>query len=170
MKRVVKRTVVSALVVVLAVLGLCFRLPESAAADNLTATWIDVTFTQPMRVKWDWKDLFTDAVTADRSMGLSVAGLVLSQAAEISRANAEAELAKLGFENPYSEYYLLSTEDKNDITQPARTFGHKAITKERNTISSALSSRELRRSRMRLRMRCPLWTGFTSQAGIVRHR
>ena len=125
-----KRALVAVSVMALTVTGFAFRqAPMLAADDDLTAKWIDVEFTKPMRVKWDWNDLFKDALTAERSINLSVEGMVLSQASELSRARAEAELGKLGFGDLFSDYYLLSTDDKNAISQPARTFGHKKIIK-----------------------------------------
>ena len=129
-KTTIKRLVTACLILALVVAGFAFRTNSSEAADDLTEKWIDVDFTKPMRIKWNWDDLMTDAVTAERNMNLSVAGLVMSQAAELSRAKVEALLGRLGFSDMSSDYYLLSTDTKNDISQPARTFGHKLLVKD----------------------------------------
>ena len=92
--------------------------------------WIQVEFTKDMWIEWDFDDLLQDATTAEESRKLAMAGLVLSNDAELAAYKAENVLRNLGFEDIRSEYYLLSTETKNEISNPARTFGHKLIEKD----------------------------------------
>ena len=91
---------------------------------------IDVAFTRDIRIKWDWNDLLEDAVTAEENLNLTVAGLVLSRNAEISGRTLEKTMRQLGFDRIVSDNYRLSTETKNAVSKPARTFGHKAIEKD----------------------------------------
>ena len=121
---------VACLLMALIVSGFGFGDVRAESADDLTEKWVDVEFSKPMRIKWSWNDFMTSAVTAERNMNLSVAGLVMSQASEMSREKAEGVLGTLGFGDLKSEYYLLSTETKNDVSQPARTFGHKLVEKD----------------------------------------
>ena len=94
---------------------------------------IDVAFTRDIRIKWDWNDLLEDAVTAEENLNLTVAGLVLSRNAEISGRTLEKTMRQLGFERIVSDNYLLSTETRNAVSKPARTFGYKEIEKDGKT-------------------------------------
>ena len=94
---------------------------------------IDVAFTRDIRIKWDWNDLLEDAVTAEENLNLTVAGLVLSRNAEISGRTLEKTMRQLGFDRIVSDNYRLSTETKNAVSKPARTFGYKAIEKDGKT-------------------------------------
>ena len=96
----------------------------------LETTWIPVTFTKRLRIGWNWDDLMQDATAAEESINLAVAGLVLSRNAEISALTVEATLRQLDFDRIRSDCYLLSTKTKNQISSPARTFGHKAIERD----------------------------------------
>ena len=96
----------------------------------MDTAWIPVTFTQKLTIGWNWDDLMQNAVTAEESKNLAVAGLVLSRNAEISAMTAETTLRQLGFDGIRSDCYLLSTKTRNQISDPARTFGHKMIEKD----------------------------------------
>ncbi len=91
---------------------------------------IKVEFTNDLRIRWDWDDLLQDATTAEENINLTVAGLVLSRDAEFTSRKAEKVLDSLGFDRLVSEYYLLSTVTKNEVSEPARTFGHKMLEKD----------------------------------------
>ena len=83
-----------------------------------------------MRIAWNWNDLFQDATAPGPNLNLTIAGLVLSNEVELAARRGEAVLRQLGFDGIRSEYYLLSTETRNEISKPARTFGHKLLTKD----------------------------------------
>ena len=111
----------------------------SAAAEEIKSEvispgsdpkWLQVWFMNPMRIAWDWNDLFEDATTAGENLNLTIAGLVLSNNVEFAAREGEAVLRQLGFDGIRSEHYLLSTETKNKISKPARTFGHKKIERQ----------------------------------------
>lgn len=92
--------------------------------------WIGVDFTKAMRIAWNWDDLLQDATAPEANLNLAMAGLVLSNEVELAARKGEAVLRQLGFGEIRSEYYLLSTETRNAISNPARTFGHKLLTKD----------------------------------------
>ena len=107
----------------------------TAQADGTEAKWHTVDFNlavnlKKINIKWDWNDLLQDATKAGENKNLLVAGIVLSEEAELSKGRVEAVLTELGFENIESDYYPLSTSTKNDVNEPARTFGQKVITKD----------------------------------------
>ena len=103
---------------------------KSAVIEHSTDTkWHQVRFMRTMRIAWDWNDLLEDATTAGENLNLTVAGLVLSNNVEFAARDGEAVLRQLGFDGIKSEHYLLSTETRNQISKPARTFGHKKIEK-----------------------------------------
>ena len=103
---------------------------KSAVIEHSTDTkWHQVRFMRTMRIAWDWNDLFEDATTAGENLNLTIAGLVLSNNVEFAARDGEAVLRQLGFDGIKSEHYLLSTETRNQISKPARTFGHKKIEK-----------------------------------------
>lgn len=101
--------------------------PEAHAPGS---KWIGVDFTKAMRIAWNWNDLLQDATAPGPNLNLTIAGLVLSNEVELAARRGEAVLRQLGFDGIRSEYYLLSTETRNEISKPARTFGHKLLTKD----------------------------------------
>ena len=95
--------------------------------------WLDVAFLGGMRIAWNWNDLLQDATTAGENLNLAMAGLVLSNDVEFSAHRGETVLRQLGFDEINSEYYLLSTQTRNKIGDPARSFGHKLLEKNGKT-------------------------------------
>ena len=102
----------------------------TAKAKHEETEWYPVEFIKPMRIAWDWNDLMQDAAAAGENRNLAVAGLVMSFGVEQSARKGEAVLRQLGFDGIRSEYYLLSTKTRNEISKPARTFGHKLLKKK----------------------------------------
>ena len=92
--------------------------------------WIQVEFIHDMRIPWNWDDLLQDATKAEENYNLAMAGIILSTAAEFGAVKAEMILRQLGFDQIVSEHYLLSTETKNKVSEPARSFGHREIEKD----------------------------------------
>lgn len=107
------------------VLGLYDQAVESY--ESLGPVWIDLTFKRPMRLRWDVRALFKDAVVEERDIGLTIAGLALSRASEKSAQLVESVLATLGFGHMRSSHYNDSTLLRNDVSDPARTFAHMAV-------------------------------------------
>ena len=101
---------------------------KEAYADGVQ--WIPVEFIRGMRIAWNWDDLLQDATTAEENLNLAMAGLVLSNNVELSAEKGEAVLRQLGFDEIRSAYYLLSTETRNEIGNPGRTFGHRVLEKD----------------------------------------
>lgn len=93
-------------------------------------TWVSVDFTKAMRIAWNWEDLLGDATAPEANLNLTMAGLVLSNEVELAARKGEAVLRQLGFDEIRSEYYALSTETRNEVSNPARTFGHKLLEKD----------------------------------------
>ena len=91
--------------------------------------WIPVVFQKDIRIAWNWNDLLQNAVIAGENLNLAIAGLVLSNDVELSARKGEAVLRQLGFDEIRSEFYRLSTESRNEISNPARSFGHKMLEK-----------------------------------------
>ena len=98
-----------------------------ATGDDLAPFWMEVPFVSPLRIMWDWKDFAIDATARNKNPRLAVSGLVMSWAAELSSLLADGILTSIGFEHVWSSHYFLSTLQRNDVSQPARTFAHKAI-------------------------------------------
>ena len=92
--------------------------------------WIQVEFTKGMRIAWNWDDLLQNAAAPEPNLNLAMAGLVLSNDVELAARKGEAVLRQLGFDEIRSEYYRFSTETRNEISKPARTFGHKLLEKD----------------------------------------
>lgn len=92
--------------------------------------WLDVAFLGGMRIAWNWDDLLQDATSAGENLNLAMAGLVLSNDVEFTAHRGETVLRQLGFDEIKSEYYLLSTQTRNKISDPARSFGHKLLEKD----------------------------------------
>ena len=107
------------------------RTPAEAAADGVQ--WYQVGFVKGMRIAWNWDDLLQDATAAEENLNLAMAGLVLSNEVEVAAVRGEAVLRQLGFEGIRSEHYRFSTETRNEISKPARSFGHKAVEKDGKT-------------------------------------
>lgn len=93
-------------------------------------TRIPVDFTREIMIEWDWGDLLQDAVTAKESRNLAVAGLVLSRNAEMAAGLLEKTMRELGFDRIRSANYPLSIKERNAVSKPARTFGHKRLEKD----------------------------------------
>lgn len=107
-------------------------------ADSATAKWATVNFNviaslKKLNIKWDWNDLLQDATKASEVKNLLVAGIVMSEEAELGKVRAEAALSDIGFTDIVSDYYPVTTKTKLDVNEPARTFGHKAIKKNGKT-------------------------------------
>ena len=96
---------------------------EKKVHENGT-NWISVDFTKAMRIAWNWDDLLQDATASEANLNLVMAGLVLSNEVELAARKGEAVLRQLGFDKIQSDYYRLSTETRNEISNPARTFGY----------------------------------------------
>ena len=102
---------------------------SAVIAHSTDTVWHQVKFMHTMRIAWDWNDLFEDATTAGENLNLTIAGLVLSNNVEFAARKGKAVLRQLGFDEIRSEHYLLSTDTRNQISRPARSFGHKKIEK-----------------------------------------
>jgi len=89
--------------------------------------WIPVEFIKGIQIAWKWTDLLQDATQAEENLNLAMAGLVLSNNVEIAAYKGETVLRQLGFDGIKSDYYRLSTGTRNEISNPARTFGHKYL-------------------------------------------
>ena len=92
--------------------------------------WYGVEFTRGMRIAWNWDDLLADATAPEANLNLAMAGLVLSSDVELAARKGEAVLRQLGFDEIRSEYYRLSTQTRNEVSNPARTFGHKLLERD----------------------------------------
>lgn len=92
--------------------------------------WLQVEFIRDMRIPWNWEDLLQNALTAGENYNLATAGCVLGTLAEFAAVKVEAVLRQMGFDQIVSEHYLLSTETKNRVSKPARTFGHRELEKD----------------------------------------
>lgn len=101
--------------------------------EELRPEWLDVPFKKPVRILWDWGIFLQDATSRVKDMRLAIAGLVMSWASEMSSITVESLFATLGFDHMWSGYYALSTPHRNAVSQPARTFAHKAIRKDGQT-------------------------------------
>ena len=106
--------------------------------DSAKAKWVTVNFNvitnlKKLNIKWDWNDLLQDATKAPQNRNLLVAGIVMSEEAELGKVRAEAALSDIGFTDIVSDYYPITTKTKLDVNEPARTFGHKAIKKNGKT-------------------------------------
>ena len=104
------------------------RTPAEAAEEGVQ--WFQVGFVKGMRIAWNWDDLLQDATAAEENLNLAMAGLVMSNEVEFAAVRGEAVLRTLGFERIRSDHYRFSTETRNEISKPARTFGHKAVKKD----------------------------------------
>ena len=105
--------------------------PAEAGAEGVR--WVRTGFVKDMRIAWNWDDLLQDAMTAGENLNLAMAGLVMSNEVEIAAARGEAVLRELGFGDIRSEHYLFSTKTRNEVSKPARTFGHRAVEKDGKT-------------------------------------
>lgn len=104
------------------------RTPAEANAPGVQ--WFPVGFVKDMRIAWNWNDLLQDATKAEENLNLAMAGLVMSNEVETAAVRGEAVLRTLGFDEIRSEHYLLSTPTRNEISKPARTFGHRLVEKD----------------------------------------
>ena len=92
--------------------------------------WLQAEFVKGMRIAWNWDDLLQDATVPEANLNLAMTGLILSNNVEMAAVKGEALLRQLGFDEIRSEYYRFSTDTRNDISKPARTFGHKVLEKD----------------------------------------
>lgn len=129
MKIEIRRTVVSAGAEPVRTAG--GRTPAEAVAEGVQ--WHQVGFVKGMRIAWNWEDLLQDATEAEENLNLAMAGLVLSNEVEVAAVRGEAVLRELGFDGIRSEHYRFSTETRNEISKPARTFGHRTVEKDGKT-------------------------------------
>ena len=95
--------------------------------EEFEPQWVDVPFKKPMRILWDWGILLQDATARHKDSRLAIIGLVMSWTCEISALTVESLFATLGFDHIWSSRYLLSTLQRNAVSEPARTFAHKAV-------------------------------------------
>ena len=100
---------------------------EVGIYEELEPQWVEVPFKRPMRILWDWGTLLQNATARVKDSRLAIMGLVMSWACEMSSLTVESLFQTLGFDHVWSGYYLLSTPRRNAISEPARTFAHKAI-------------------------------------------
>ena len=105
----------------------------AAEAHAPGVRWIPVEFIKGMRIAWNWDDLLADATAAGENLNLTMAGLVLSNDVEFAARKGESVLRQLGFDEIQSGFYRFSTETRNRISDPARSFGHRLIEKDGKT-------------------------------------
>lgn len=123
-----------AIIITLAIFATLY-VPCTAVEDTAEAQWIPVSFAssistdtqKKMMIKWDWNDLLADATTSGENSDLAIAGLVMSNQADFSKADVEEVLNTLGFSDISSEYYSINTKETGYISNPARTFAHREI-------------------------------------------
>ena len=121
--------------VILAIVILSSLCVTGAAANTTNGEWISVPFTSDLSsqaqnkimIKWNWNDFTANASTSGENIDLAIAGLVLSNQAEMAKEDVENVLKTLGFTDMLSDYYASGTEHINDISNPARTFAHHEI-------------------------------------------
>ena len=98
--------------------------------EELEPQWVDVPFKRPMKLLWDWGTLLQSATARVKDSRLAIVGLVMSWACEMSSITVESLFQTLGFEHVWSSHYAMTTLQRNAISEPARTFAHKAIQKD----------------------------------------
>ena len=101
--------------------------------EELEPTWVEIPFKRPIGMLWSWDTLLQDATARVKDERLAIIGLVMSWACEMSSLTAESLFLTLGFEHVWSSHYAMSTLLRNAISEPARTFAHKAIQKDGQT-------------------------------------
>ena len=133
MKKTVKKTTAFFLAAIIAVCGLVMGKPQIVRAETYEPQEVVGEADRNVRFIWDWNDLLEDAVTAGENLNLTVAGLVLSRAVESTSVNGQKVLEAIGFKGIKNSYYKVSTSEKNDVSQPARSFGHKELVTDSGT-------------------------------------
>ena len=98
--------------------------------EEFEPQWVDVPFKRPMKLLWDWGTLLQSATARVKDSRLAIIGLVMSWACEMSSITVESLFQTLGFEHVWSSHYAMTTLQRNAISEPARTFAHKAIQKD----------------------------------------
>ncbi len=106
---------------------------DVAIYEEVEPQWVDVPFKRPIRLLWDWGTLLQPATARVKDERLAIIGLVMSWACEMSSLTAESLFLSLGFEHVWSSHYVMSTLQRNAISEPARTFAHKAVQKDGRT-------------------------------------
>ena len=101
-----------------------------AVYEDCEPEWKTIPFKQPMRILWDWGMFLQNATSRVKDSRLAIVGLSMSWTCELSSLLITSLFDMLGFENVWSSHYLLSTLQRNAVSQPARTFAHKAIEKD----------------------------------------
>jgi hypothetical protein len=101
--------------------------------ETYEPAWVEVPFQRPVRMLWDWRVFLQGATNRVKDMRLAIAGLVMSWASELSAHTIESLYATLGFDHVWSGFYALSTLQRNAVSEPARTFAHKAVQKDGQT-------------------------------------
>ncbi len=104
------------------------------AYESIRPKWVELFFRKPMRVPWDWRVLFQDAASGEQDDILAIIGLALSRACEKSSERVESTLGMLGFSHMVSSHYNSTDHKRNDVSEPARTFAHKAIGVDNKTM------------------------------------
>lgn len=95
--------------------------------EELKPQWVTVPFKKPIKILWDWNHLLGDATARTKDPNLAVMGLVMSWTCEASSILVEGLFRSLAFDHLWSSHYLASTLQRNAVSEPARTFAHKAI-------------------------------------------
>lgn len=101
--------------------------------DQYEPEWIDVPFKRPIKIYWDWNTLLLPATARIKDPRLAIIGATMSWCCELSSLVAESLFDTLGFEHVWSSHYRLSTLARNAVSEPARTFAHKAVVKDGQT-------------------------------------
>ena len=101
--------------------------------DQYEPEWKDVPFKRPIKILWDWNALLQPATAHVKDPRLAIIGATMSWSCELSALVAESLFDTLGFEHIWSSNYLLSTLTRNAVSEPARTFAHKAVVKDGQT-------------------------------------
>lgn len=101
--------------------------------EEFEPAWVEVPFKRPIAMLWDWGALLQSATARVKNERLAIIGLAMSWACEMSSLTIEELFQTLGFEHIWSSHYAISTLVRNAISEPARTFAHKAVQKDGRT-------------------------------------
>ncbi len=108
--------------------------------EELEPQWVNLPFKRPFRMMWDWSALLQSATARVKDPRLAIIGLVTSWACEMSSLTVEALFKTLGFEHMWSSNYPMTTLRRNAVSEPARTFAHKAIQKDGRTFHIVIAT------------------------------
>lgn len=112
----------------------CYRRTPDPSANEVRRKTVKFDGNRQLELDWGWNLFRKDASEYDHSIAL--AGLVLSNAAEMSQTEAENRLKSLGFGNCKSVYY--GGNEKN-MEMPAATFASQLISmNEQYTVIAAV--------------------------------